>query len=55
MNNSEIAAAEMEKAQLVSFKENLDLTLASNYQLQAQLQKQLYSILRSQVKTEVSW
>ncbi|KAL5731759.1 hypothetical protein ACHQM5_004459 [Ranunculus cassubicifolius] len=51
MNNSEIAAAEAQKAQLLSVKQNLDNTLASNYNLRAQLQKQLYSILKSQVKT----
>lgn len=44
-DNSELAAAEMRKSQLLAEKENLDRTLASNYQRRAQLQKQLQSIL----------
>ncbi|CAK9162316.1 unnamed protein product [Ilex paraguariensis] len=46
--NSEIAAAEMRKSQLLAKKENLDRSVASNYQLKAQLQKQLQSILITQ-------
>ncbi|KAF5175263.1 hypothetical protein FRX31_035149 [Thalictrum thalictroides] len=48
LNNSEIPAAEAQKAQLLLVKENLERRLASNYQLRAQLQKQLYNILKSQ-------
>lgn len=47
-DNSELAAAEMRKSQLLAEKENLDRTLASNYQRRAQLQKQLQSILMTQ-------
>ncbi|XP_043688286.1 LOW QUALITY PROTEIN: inner centromere protein [Telopea speciosissima] len=46
--NSEIAAAEKKKAELLAFKENWQRRLASNYQLKAQLQKQLQNILLSQ-------
>ncbi|OVA03301.1 hypothetical protein BVC80_515g2 [Macleaya cordata] len=48
LNNSEIAAAEARKAELLLVKENLDRSLASNYRLRTQLQKQLYNILISQ-------
>ncbi|PIA41613.1 hypothetical protein AQUCO_02200211v1 [Aquilegia coerulea] len=48
LNNTEIPAAEAQKAQLLLVKENLERRLASNYQLRAQLQKQLCNILKSQ-------
>ncbi|KAK9055981.1 hypothetical protein SSX86_027068 [Deinandra increscens subsp. villosa] len=47
-NNPELAAAEMRKSQLQAVKENLDRSLASNYETRAQLQKQLKSMLISQ-------
>ncbi|KAF8391071.1 hypothetical protein HHK36_023371 [Tetracentron sinense] len=47
-NNSEIAAAETRKAELLAVKENLERSLASNYQLRAHFQKQLQSLLFSQ-------
>lgn len=47
-NNSEIAAAEMRKKELLAIKENLDRSLALNYQLQEQLTKQLLSTLMDQ-------
>ncbi|XP_054778850.1 uncharacterized protein LOC129286815 [Prosopis cineraria] len=43
--DSEISAAEMRKSELVAAKENLDRRLTSNYQIKAQLQKQLQNIL----------
>ncbi|XP_057949141.1 uncharacterized protein LOC131144477 isoform X2 [Malania oleifera] len=45
LSNSAIAAAERRKSELLAMKENLDMSLASNYQLRAQLQKQLRDIL----------
>ncbi|KAK9267529.1 hypothetical protein L1049_009957 [Liquidambar formosana] len=48
LQNSEIAAAEMRKTELLSLKENLDRSLASNYQIRAQLQKQIQNILMTQ-------
>lgn len=45
LDNSQIAAAEMRKSELLAEKENLDRSLATNYQIRAQLQKQLQSIL----------
>ncbi|KAK4358955.1 hypothetical protein RND71_021184 [Anisodus tanguticus] len=47
-NNSEIAAAEMRKKELLSIKENLEKSLALNYQLQEQLTKQLLRTLMDQ-------
>lgn len=44
-SDSEIAAAEMRKSELLAMKEELDRKLASNYQIRAQLQKQLQTIL----------
>ncbi|XP_052183692.1 uncharacterized protein LOC127795821 [Diospyros lotus] len=52
VNNSEIAAAEMKKSELLAAKENLDTNLASNYQMRAQLQKQLHSILLVEAKRD---
>ena len=51
-NSSEIAAAEVRKSQLLAAKENLSRSLASNYQIKAQLQKQLHSILSDKTKNE---
>ncbi|XP_028764783.1 uncharacterized protein LOC114722834 [Neltuma alba] len=48
--DSEITAAEMRKSELVAAKENLDRRLASNYQIKAQLQKQLQNILVTQAQ-----
>ncbi|KAL6333659.1 hypothetical protein AAG906_028844 [Vitis piasezkii] len=45
LDNSQIAAAEMRKSELLAEKENLDRSLATNYQIRAQLQKQLQNIL----------
>ncbi|GMN57391.1 hypothetical protein TIFTF001_026511 [Ficus carica] len=42
--NSEIAAAEMMKSQLLAAKQDLDKNLASNYRLRAHLQMELQSI-----------
>ncbi|KAD3068889.1 hypothetical protein E3N88_36769 [Mikania micrantha] len=39
--DSDLAAAEMRKSELLAMKENLDRKLASNYETKAQLQKQL--------------
>ncbi|KAH7841650.1 hypothetical protein Vadar_032669 [Vaccinium darrowii] len=50
LNDSEIAAAEMRKSELLAAKENLDRSLASNYQIRTQLQKQLHSLLSEQTK-----
>ncbi|KAK3010841.1 hypothetical protein RJ639_011520 [Escallonia herrerae] len=47
-NNSEIATAEMRKSELLGMKEKIERSLASNYDLRTQLQKQLQSILISQ-------
>ncbi|KAK2988487.1 hypothetical protein RJ640_007420 [Escallonia rubra] len=47
-NNSEIATAEMRKSELLAIKEKIERSLASNYYLRTQLQKQLRSILISQ-------
>ncbi|XP_059665559.1 uncharacterized protein LOC132311585 [Cornus florida] len=47
-NNSEIAAAEMRKSELLAEKEKLDRNLASNCQIREQFQKQLHSILNTQ-------
>ncbi|XP_008225489.1 PREDICTED: myosin-9 [Prunus mume] len=44
-SDSEIAAAEMRKSELLAMKEELDRKLTSNYQIRAQLQKQLQTIL----------
>lgn len=43
-SNSEIAAAEMMKSQLLAAKQDLDKNLASNYRLRAHLQMELQSI-----------
>lgn len=48
--DSEISAAELKKSELVAAKENLDRRLASNYQIKAQLQKQLQNILVTQAQ-----
>lgn len=45
LSNSEIDEAEMRKSQLFAVKENLDTSLASNYQLRSQLQKELDNVL----------
>ncbi|WJZ96787.1 hypothetical protein VitviT2T_015435 [Vitis vinifera] len=45
LDNFQIAAAEMRKSELLAEKENLDRSLATNYQIRAQLQKQLQNIL----------
>ncbi|XAR59344.1 hypothetical protein NMG60_11015148 [Bertholletia excelsa] len=50
LDNSEIAAAETRKSELLAAKENLKRSLASNYQIRAQLQKQLHSILSEEKK-----
>ncbi|XP_016478425.1 uncharacterized protein LOC107799790 [Nicotiana tabacum] len=47
-NNSEIAAAEMRKTQLLATKENLEKNLALNYQLREQLTNLLLSTLMGQ-------
>ncbi|CAA3020133.1 uncharacterized protein LOC111412233 [Olea europaea var. sylvestris] len=49
-NNSEIAAAENKKSELLIMKENLVRKLASNYEVKQQLKKQLVSLLEDQVK-----
>ncbi|XP_041026796.1 uncharacterized protein LOC121266987 isoform X1 [Juglans microcarpa x Juglans regia] len=43
-SNSEIAAAEMRKSELMAVKESLDKSMASSYRLRAQLQKQLQNM-----------
>ncbi|XP_042519730.1 rho-associated protein kinase 2 [Macadamia integrifolia] len=48
LDNSEIAAAEKKKDELLVLKENVQRSLESNYQLIAQLQKQLQNILLTQ-------
>lgn len=45
LTNSEIAAAEMRRAELLSIKENMRKVLASNYQTRAQLQQQVQNML----------
>ncbi|KAK1368945.1 putative kinetochore protein NDC80 [Heracleum sosnowskyi] len=47
-DDSELAAAEIRKSELLAEKENLDCRLASSYQIRAQLQRQLQSILMTQ-------
>ncbi|KAL8108336.1 hypothetical protein AgCh_024700 [Apium graveolens] len=47
-NDFELAAAEIRKSKLLAEKENLSCRLASSYQIRAQLQKQLQSILMTQ-------
>jgi hypothetical protein len=56
LSNSEIAEAEMRKSQLFAVKENLDTSLASNYQLRSQLKKELDNVLiiRNQERRKVS-
>lgn len=44
-SDSEIGAAEMMKSQLLGAKEDLDRNLAFNYQMRAQLQMELQTIL----------
>ena len=48
MSNSEIAEAEMKKAELLAMKESLTKTLTSNYQMKAELQKQVENIMVAQ-------
>ena len=48
MSNSEIAEAEMKRAELLAMKESLTNSLASNYQLRAELQKQVENMLVTQ-------
>ena len=48
MSNSEIAEAEMKRAELLAMKESLTNSLASNYQLRAELQKQVENMLVAQ-------
>nr|DAD33874.1 TPA_asm: hypothetical protein HUJ06_012725 [Nelumbo nucifera] len=48
LNNSEIAAAESRKTKLIVAKEDIEKSLAANYQFKAQLHKQLQSILITQ-------
>ncbi|GLT59854.1 hypothetical protein SLA2020_326510 [Shorea laevis] len=48
LSNSEIAAAEMRKAELMSVKESLMKILASNYQRRAQLQQQVQNMFTMQ-------
>lgn len=47
-NNTQLAAAETRKSELLAVKQNLDRNMASSYQTKAQLQKQLRSILITQ-------
>lgn len=47
-DDSDLAAAEIRKSKLLAEKENLECRLASSYQIRAQLQKQLQSILMTQ-------
>ncbi|MCL7040869.1 hypothetical protein MKW94_005535 [Papaver nudicaule] len=47
LDNFEIVAVEARKTELLLVKQNLDRSLASNYQLRSQLQKQLYNSLIS--------
>ncbi|XVF27318.1 hypothetical protein REPUB_Repub14bG0096800 [Reevesia pubescens] len=48
MNNSEIAEAEMRRAELMAMKESLTKSLASNYQKRADLQKQVENMVVAQ-------
>ncbi|XWS12362.1 hypothetical protein CRYUN_Cryun37aG0083200 [Craigia yunnanensis] len=48
MSNSEIAEAEMKRVELLAMKESLTNSLASNYQLRAELQKQIENMLVAQ-------
>ncbi|XVE88382.1 hypothetical protein DITRI_Ditri19aG0065500 [Diplodiscus trichospermus] len=48
MSNSEIAEAEMKRAELLAIKESLTKSLASNYQTRAELQKQVENLLVAQ-------
>ena len=48
--NSEIAAAEMRRLELLAEKESVCRNLASNQQIKAQLQKQLQNILMTQTQ-----
>ncbi|MBA0663563.1 hypothetical protein Goklo_003672, partial [Gossypium klotzschianum] len=45
MSSSEIAEAEMKRAELLAMKESLTKTLASNHQRRAELQKQVENML----------
>lgn len=47
-NNSEIAAAEGRKSELLIVKKNVDRDLSLNYQLREQLRRQLLSLLINQ-------
>ena len=48
--DSEIAAAEMRRLELLAEKESVCRNLASNQQIKAQLQKQLQNILMTQTQ-----
>ncbi|OMO70300.1 Cytomegalovirus [Corchorus capsularis] len=48
LNNSEIAEAEMKRAELLAMKESLSKSLASNYRVRAELQKQVDNMLIAQ-------
>ena len=48
--DSEIAAAEMRRLELLAEKESVCRNLASNQQIKAQLQKQLQNILTTQTQ-----
>nr|XP_017215415.1 PREDICTED: uncharacterized protein LOC108193304 isoform X2 [Daucus carota subsp. sativus] len=47
-DDSELAAAEIRKSELLAEKQNMECRLASNHQIRAQLQRQLQSILMMQ-------
>lgn len=47
-HDSEVAAAEIRKSKLLAEKKNMECRLASSYQIRAQLQKQLHSMLMTQ-------
>ncbi|KAM7500682.1 hypothetical protein LguiA_025096 [Lonicera macranthoides] len=49
-NNTQLAAAETRKSELLDVKQNLDRNMASSYQTKAQLQKQLRRILITQIQ-----
>ncbi|KAH7568573.1 hypothetical protein JRO89_XS06G0017000 [Xanthoceras sorbifolium] len=51
---SEIAAAEMRKSELVAMKENMNKNLDSNYEVRAQLQKQLQNLSKEAAPATVS-
>lgn len=55
LSNSEIAEAEMRKSQLLAVKESLDKSVASNYQLRSQLEKELENalVIRNQGRRKV--